>query len=318
MKRILWVSAIAVTIFALGLDAVAQPGQGGQGRGQGQGQGARQTGQLQGPGQGQGRQQGQFAQGGAFGLGNLATFVRNTEVAKLVNISEMQATALNELFPRGQGAGGGQQGGQQLTGAERVAQQRTQTAERWAGIARVLNAEQLKKFNELYFQANVPVANPNAPANAPAPIMNLNAYVLGAVELTADQKEKITKIANDLADANTAAGGFGGGGGGQQLTPEERTARFAAARERNTKANDEILAVLTASQKAKVEELKAGAAAVQTTLRAGQPAGPGGGQQRGGQGGGAGAGPGAGSWQPGQDTPAAGQRARGNFPRTEN
>ena len=324
MKRILWISAIAVTILALSLDAFAQPGQGGQRQG-GQGQGRQAGGAAQGGGQGQGRQAGGAAQGGAQGqgrqagafqagagqfgggLGNLATFTRNTEVVKAVNITTEQATALAALFPQGQGQA--QQQGQQLTPAERAAQQRTQTAERWAGIDKTLNAEQQKKFKELYFQVNVPILNPNAPAVAPVPTMNLNAYVLGAVDLTADQKEKITKIANDLADANQAAGGFGVPGG-QQMTQEERAAARTAATERTTKANDAILALLTDAQKKKMDELKAGAAAVQTTLRAGQPVPAGRGP-----GGAAPAGPNATSWQPGQATPDTQRAATGTFPR---
>jgi len=301
MRNVLWIAAVAVTVFALSLDAIAQPG--GQ-RGQGQGQGQRGQGAAQQPGQGMmGAQQ------------TPQTLLRNEEVGKLLTLTEAQTTALNELFAQGRGAGVGQQG-QQLTAAERVAQQRTRTAEQWAGIAKVLNAEQLKKFNDIYFQANVPVVRQNAPADAPVQIMNLNVYLLGAVDLTADQKEKIAKIANDRDDAGLAAGGFGGAqGGGQQLTQEERQARLVAARERNTKANDEILALLTAAQKAKIEELKAGAPALRTALGIGQRqpgagAQPGAGERQPRGEGGAGFQPGQGSWQPGQGAPAAGGRTR--------
>ena len=306
MKHALWIAAIAVTVFALSLNAIAQPG-GGQGGQRGQGQGA-----------GQGAGQGQFAQMGAAQTTPQA-LLRNAEVVRTLSLTAAQTTALNELFPQGRGAGAGPgagAGAQQLTAAERAAQQRTRTAEQWAGIAGILNAEQLKKFNDIYFQVNVPVVNPNAPAGAPVPIMNLNAYLLGAVELTAAQKEAITKIANDRDEANQAAGGFGGGGGGQQLTAEERTARMTATRERNTKANDEITALLTAAQKTKLDELRAGAAAVRTSLGIGQQRpggqgaapqpGAGGGQRGQGAGGGGGFQPGENSWQPGQGAPAGG------------
>jgi len=306
MKHALWIAAIAVTVFAMSLSAVAQPG-GGQGGQRGQGAGA-----------GQGQQQ--FGQG-QLGGAQQATpqaLLRNAQVVTQLGITAEQTTAINALFPqqgRGVGAVGGgvapQQPPAQLTAAERQAR----TAEQFAGIAGILNAEQLKKFNDIYFQMNVPVVNPNAPANAPAPIMNLNAYLLAAVDLTAAQKEAIAKIAADRDAANAPVAGQQPGGG-QQLTQEERQARMTAQRERNTKANDDIMALLTAAQKAEVAELTAGAPAVRRNLlgagqqrpqgQQGAQPGAGGGQR--GQGGGAGGGfaPGENSWQPGQGAPGGG------------
>ena len=313
MKHALWMAAIAVTVFALSLSAIAQPG-GGQGGQRGQGQGAGAGGQGQ---RAQGAQQ-QFGQMG--GQTTPQALLRNAQVVTQLGITAEQTTALNALFPqggRGAGAAGGgaapQQPPAQLTPAERQAR----TAEQFAGIARILNAEQLKKFNDYYFQVNAPVVNPNAPAGAPTPVFNLNAYLLAAVDLTAAQKEAIAKIAADRDAANVPAGGQQPGGGGQQLTAEERQSRAAATRERNTKANDEIMALLTDAQKTKIEELKAGASAVRTTLGIGLGAGG----QRGQGAGGAGAGgPNADSWQPGQGGQGQGQQRGqgGAFPRQAN
>jgi Spy/CpxP family protein refolding chaperone len=184
-----------------------------------------------------------------------------------------------------------------MTPAERRAQAETQ----WKTIAEALGAEKLKKFQEIYFQASVPATRPNAPAGAPAPVMGLNVFILGTLDLTADQKEKINNITDGLTQQRGA-------------TQEDRAA-FQAAR---TKANDDIKAVLTDAQKKKMDELTAGAPALREKLGLGQggPGGAQGGGQRG-QGGGQGgtpAGPGAGSWQPGQAAPggAGGGGNRGN------
>ena len=302
MKRTLWISAIAVTVFAMSLNAFAQ-GPRGQGQGQGQGQ-QRPQGQVQ----GQVGPQGQMG-----GIATPQVLLRNAEVVKLLDITADQTTALNEALrpQRGGNTPGVTTGPAQLTPAERRAQTETQ----WTEIGKILKAEQLTKFKDIYFQANVPVANPNAPAGAPTPVMNLNVFLLGAVNLTADQKEKINKINDDLATANAATTRPA-----QGATQEERTAFTTAARERSTKANDAIKAVLTDAQKKKIDDLTAGAAKVRTDLNLNQrPAGgqqaPGqGGGQRG-QGGGAASGfvPGQGAWQPGQDAPTGAQGgARGN------
>ena len=299
MKRMLWVSVAAITVFALSLNAIAQPG----------GQGA------QGPRQG----------GGAFGqMGGATTpaqLLRNAEVVKMLTLTESQTTALNEVFPqRGQGAGGGQgrgaDGGQGVPRAqgqggaggamtaEQRAEMETRQAQRttamWAGINRVLNAEQQTKFKEIYFQANNGM-------NA----MQLDAWMLAAVNLTPQQKEAIDKLVAD----RRAAAPQGGPGGGQQMTQEERQAQRTAMQERNEKFVADVNAVLTTEQKAKAQTLTEGAAALRTTL--GIPAaGQGGqrgqsGQGGGGAGGGGGFVPGQGAWQPGQGAPTGGGQRQG-------
>jgi hypothetical protein len=226
---------------------------------------------------------------GGFGGGaNLAALLRNAEVVKLLNITEAQTAELGTaLAPQRPAAG--TNAGQPQTAAER----RVQTDAQWASVAKVLNAEQLKKFKDIYFQANVPVANPNAAAGAPAQVMSLNVYVLGAVDLTADQKTKINKILDDAAAATTAATRPAAG-----ATQEERAAFMTAFTERNTKTNEAIKALLTDAQKKKIDELTAGAAKVRTDMNLGQQ-------------GGRGAGAGAGGAAPGGRQPGAGGAGAG-------
>ena len=278
MKRIFWISAVAVTVFAIfSLDAIAQPG-GGQGQGQ--------------------RQIGAFGQmGGATPPGQL---LRNEEVVKMLTLTDAQTTALNETLrpQRDQGQAGGAapggqrvpgQGGATMTAEERavmVAQQRQRTTEQWAGINRVLNAEQQTKFKEIYFQANNGL-------NA----MQLDDWMLAVVDLTAEQKEQIAKLVADRAATARPMGGDG-----QQLSVEERTAQ-------RTAFVNQVTAILTPEQKAKAERLTEGASALRTTLgipAAGQPG------QRG-QGGTGGSGfiPGSGAWQPGQGAPTPAGRGQG-------
>jgi hypothetical protein len=201
-----------------------------------------------------------------------------------------------------------------MTAEERAAlaaQQRQRTTEMRASIGRVLSAEELKKFKEIYFQANNGM-------NAP----QLNEWLLDAVALTADQKEKITKLVADRA-AEARPGAGAPGGGGPQRTQEERAAQRTAMQERNTKFVADVNAILTAEQKTKAAQLTEGAAALRTTLGIGQPGqrGQGGGAQGGGAPGG-GFVPGQGAWQPGQEAPAGGAArsagrtgGQGGFPR---
>jgi hypothetical protein len=102
------------------------------------------------------------------------------------------------------------------------------------------------------------------------------------LDLTADQKEKINKISDDAA-AEARAAMPGGGGGIQQMSQEERQAWTTASRNRTTKANDAIKAVLTDAQKKKMDELTAAAPAVREKLNLNQPGGQGGGRQGGGR-----------------------------------
>ena len=261
MKQFLWIAAVAVTAFALSLNAVAQQG-GGQ-----RGQGGAQFGGAFGVGGGAVSLAQLFGatnpNAPAGGPGGGANAVNSAELISMLGLTAAETTAVRDAVrpqQRAQGQGGGGQG--QLSPAER----RTRTDAQWAGVESALGAEKAKKFKEIFFQANVPTVNPNAPAGAPAPVMNLDVYVLGALDLTADQKTRINRI-TDERDAAARAAMQGGGGGPQQMTPEMR----AAAVERNTKASDAIKAVLTDAQKAKMTELTAGAAALKAKLNIGQP-----------------------------------------------
>ena len=127
---------------------------------------------------------------------------------------------------------------------------RARSDEQWASIGKVLNADQLAKFKEIYFQA----ANG---FNA----MQLDARLLGTVNLTDEQVKKINEIADKRSEENRAAM-QGRQGGGAGFSPEERT----AMRERNSKYADQIKAVLTDEQKKKAEDLTAGAETLREKL----------------------------------------------------
>jgi len=254
MKQILCISAVVLAALVFSLDVTAQ-------------------------GPGQGRQPGQGVQQGQFG-NTLGTLLRNAEVVKLLNITEAQTTSLNEaLRPQQRPATG--DAPQRPTPAET----RARTEAQWESVGKILNADQLKKFKEIYFQASVPAPRPNAPADAPARQMNLNVFVLSALDLTAEQKEKINKINDDAATAAASVTRLG-----QDATQEERNAFMTAAQERTTKTNDAIKAVLTDAQKKKMDELTAGAAKVRTDLNLNQGRGQGNAPGAGGAGGGQGQG----------------------------
>jgi len=243
MKRTLWISVAVVTVFALSLNAIAQPPAGGQ------------------------RPAGQAGVMGQMGGGaSPAALLRHAEVIRMLALTEAQTTALNEVFRPGQrGQGGGQGGqfagfGQGGTAAGAAAAMQQRNAEMWAGIDRVLNAQQQARFREIFFQAN-------GGLNAPM----LDAWMLAVVDLTPAQQEAIAEIVAARAEATRAAGGFGGGQGGmggmQQLTAEERQARTAAAQERNAGfANQIIRQVLTQEQRTRARQLTAGSAAMRETL----------------------------------------------------
>jgi hypothetical protein len=252
-KRIFWIAAVTVTAFVLSLNASAQTG------------GARQGGPA-------------FAGGGFGGAASLAQLLRNEEVVKILGLTETQTTELataTRAGGRGQGGQGQGQGGQGQAGGRQTltpAELRTRSNEQWANIGKVLNAEQLTKFKEIYFQA----------ANG-LNSMQLDARLLGAVNLTDDQVKKIDEIADKRTEENRAAmqGRQGGQGGGAGFTPEERTAMM----ERNGKYADQIKAVLTEEQKKKADDLTAGSAALREKLGLPAPGQRGQGQRGQGQGG---------------------------------
>ena len=270
MKRIFWVSAAVLAIFALSLNAIAQPQGGGQGRGQGQGQ--------QRPGQGF-QAGGQMMPGQMGGQTTPQALLRNAEVVKLLALTEEQTTALNAVIrpqrpagaegaapgtrpaPGQDGAGPGRAPQVQMTPEQRAefaAQQRQRTTEMWTEIDKILGADKATQFKEIYFQANVPVAAPNAPADAPVRVMNLDLFLLAVVGLTDDQKTKIVAVI-DKRDADAAAST-------RPAQGDDMTAFRTATIARNTKAHDDIKALLTEEQKKKVDELTAGAAKVRTDL----------------------------------------------------
>jgi Spy/CpxP family protein refolding chaperone len=224
--------------------------------------------------------------------------LQNQEFAKLLEITPEQTNELAKLrpAPRTQGA---------------PVTPPPSPEELQDSIFKILTPAQQTKANEALFQLMPNVMD--------SPM--LNERMLAALDLTAEQKEKIKKIADDraaeIATRLTPQGGATAGGPPTRMTPmtpEERTAF-------TKKFTDQMVAVLSPEQKAKAEKLTTEAADLRTKLGVGQ--GAQGGRQQGQQGGrqqGGGAGfvPGAGAWQPGQGAPNPYQIApTGNFPRTE-
>jgi hypothetical protein len=275
MKRsILWISAVVVAAFVMSLNAFAQaPAGGGQGG---------------------------LQRGGA--INSIQQLIRNTEFATMVEITPEQQTALIAALPQRQAGGGANAGGGAAARAPMTAEQQD---EMWTKIFAAVKPEQAAKIKDIFFQMNVPVARPNANANAPAQqVAALNVYVLAAMDLKDDQKTKIKAITAKLDEENTAnpiPGGGGGGGNNANMTQEQRDARTAAVtarNERTTKANDEIKALLTDVQKKKMADLTTAAPEVRAKLA---PApGAGGGRQP------------AGAGQPGAGGRGQGQGAGGN------
>ena len=230
-KRIIWIVAVVVTAFSLSLTAVAQQNQGGRGQGQGL----------------------------FFGSGSSSAvqLLANAEVVKMLELTEDQTKALANAAPQRQREQGGQgqaSGGQNRTGGRaqtNPTNMRARTDETWANIGKILKADQLAKYQIIYFQAANGLKG-----------TSLDARTLAVLGLTDEQVKKINEIADKRAEENGAARSRRQPADNAAPTPEER----AAATERNRKYADQITAVLTEEQKKMGEELTAGAPALREKL----------------------------------------------------
>jgi Spy/CpxP family protein refolding chaperone len=294
MKRIYWIFAVAVTIFALSFNTFAQPPGGGQGRGQGMG-----------PGGGVGPQGMGFGMGA--GAGGIGAVLQNPELARVLELSPQQATELQgimrESIERLRTEGQNIQRPQPGENPEEIRQfmegmrQRVDTGmgEVQARVDQVLRPEQRTRLRDVTFQLSGGLESPM-----------LSERTLATLDLTDTQREQVRR----LAEARNARIG-------------EINWRDQAERERfQSDFAQQVRGLLTAEQRAKAERLTAEAPALRERL--GMPAQGARGQQ--GQQGrtqtpGGGFIPGQGAWQPGRDvpTPAApsGQQRRA-FPRGEN
>ncbi|MBM4005451.1 MAG: hypothetical protein FJ295_19530 [Planctomycetes bacterium] len=225
-----------------------------------------QEGQRKGPGGGQGgpgggRGRGGFGGGfggGGFGMGrggNSLMIMAMEEVQKEVGVTDEQKKEITELLDKnrpqfgggrgrgGAGAGGGAGGAGGDVDLEKLreeAMKRAQEMEKNVseGLAKILKPEQMERVQQLRIQRE------NAAALSRAEV----AEKLG---ITAEQKEKITKI---QADARSALAG--GGANFFEMSDEERQQAMAKMREQQRKTETDVLGVLTDAQKDQFAQMK--------------------------------------------------------------
>jgi len=314
-RRIFWFFAVAITAFALSLNAVAQPPGGGP-RGPG------------GPGGGMG-----MMGGPGGGIGQIGQVIQNPEFANLLELTPQQTTDLQRVRREAEESirtkiqeamrppqdGGPPSPEAMRQNMERFGQLLEEGSdEAQAKIDQVLQPAQRMKFRETTFQLAGGLEALNNPLGG--------VRALGALELTDAQKEQVRKLTEER---NAAM--WGEMGNLQDIDwrdPAVRERLRTEAETRNAKFTEQIKALLTPEQKAKAEKLTAEAPAVREKL--GIPASEQRGRQGPGQRGGLAPAPGGGfvpgsnAWRPGQDTPGAppatppGGRQRNGFPRGEN
>jgi len=298
-KRVFWILAVVLTVFALSLDAFAQPPGGGDGpRGPGMsGRGPR------GPGMGM----------GGPGMGEVLRVVQNPEFLKMMEITPEQFTAIQsgvmEAMQRMRETMPPPQPGE-MPNPNQMRQRMDQMVDTiQAEVDKVLKPEQRTKLREVAFQLTGGLNALNMPFGG-------GVRALETLDLTPAQKEQVRATMEKRdAEIQAARQGFNF----SEATPEEREKIRAEMEALNKKYADQVTDLLTPEQKAKAENLTKEAPAIRETLGLpapgsrpqrgpGGPAGPAGGYT-----------PGADSWRPGQAAPTAappaGERRRGGFPR---
>jgi len=316
MKRTHWILAVVVTVFALSLNAVAQPPGGGMGGGGGQGPGGMGGGgfggavgqMLGGPG-GLGaafNPQSQEAFARELGLtADQVTQMQRTMQASGEAIRTRIQTAMSQRDP-----GAGPPNPQEMARLIETAADEIQ-----ANVDRVLTPAQRTKLRETAFQLA-------GGLNSPMLASPMGLRALDTLELTDAQKEQFRRLVEARQMPNFE--------GIDRTTPEGRQQMQAAMEAANARFAEQIRAILTPEQRAKAEKLTTETPALRERMgipspeemraRMQQQQQ----QQRPGQGPpGAGFVPGQGAWQPGQGAPPPAadgpQRPqRGGFPRGEN
>lgn len=291
-----WLAGIfasAVVFASTAGSVMAQPPGGGRG-----GQG--------GPGGGRG---GMMMMGGGGGGGVMSMFMllRNEKVQGEVKITDEEKSALEKAGEKVRemtapaGGGGGFQNFRDMSEEERTkAMEEMQARMKKANEAAreelegILPPEKLSRLLGIYIQ------------NSQMAQVLTNPMVTEELELTDEQKEKVTKTGTELAEEMRSAMTelFGGGGG-------DRSAIQTKMEEFRKKGDEKYLSILTDDQKKKLEELK-GAEFKLSPEELGRgmfggrggAGGPGGAGGRGGRGGEGGA--------PGGGRPGRGQRPSGD------
>ena len=318
MKNTIWFGVVALAIFAMSFNALAQPG-GGQGRG---GQGPGMGGGMGGPGGGmapgaaQGMGGGMGMPGFGMGAGGFAGIIQNPEFARVLELTPAQVNNLRRVVQEtAQNAQEEMQRAREQFAREAAPNpdEMRQRMERIADAAQErifaeLRQEQQTRAREVTFQLSGGLNSPM-----------LNVRTLEVLDLTDAQRERIRGIIDARNEEVRAAGQRLIGGGNIDVRSPEGMARLRAEFEGlNERYTQQITALLTPQQRERVEGLTAAAPALRERL--GIPA-PGqqmeqrGQQQRGPQqqrppdfi-------PGDGSWRPGQGAPPA-RGGQQRFPR---
>ena len=180
-----------------------------------------------------------------MGMGGPTALLNMPEVRKELNTSDEQNKEIDDVLAKVNEARGGfnfqeLQNLSEEDRQKRMAEMRTKMEEvnkaAEEKVGKILKPEQLARLNQLSLrrQGITAVTRPEV------------AKQLG---LSQEQLDKIKKIDEE----SRPQGGFGGG---QNLSDEERQKRFTEMRERQEKAQADMLAVLTADQKTKWTEMQ--------------------------------------------------------------
>jgi hypothetical protein len=196
-----------------------------------------------------GRGRGGFGGGRGFGGGGMGgsptALLNMPEVRKELSVTDEQGKEIDEVLAALRESRGGFnfQDLQNLSDDERQKRmeemrKKGEEAEKTAQekLDKILKPEQLTRLNQLALQrqGTMALTRPD---------------IAKQIGLSQEQQEKIEKIQEDARPQ----GGFGGF---QNLSDEERQKRFAEMRERQEKAQTDMLAVLTDEQKTKFAEMK--------------------------------------------------------------
>lgn len=203
---------------------------------------------------------------GGRGGGGLLALAQNAAVQKEIEAVEDQVAAITKLAEEGRAARGeGQRiDFRNMTDEQRAelrARREKETTAANAKLAEILLPHQIKRLKEIRIQqlGTAAVSDPE---------------VAAALKLTDKQKADLEAAAT--ADREAMQQAFQRGGGGQGQNQDQARARFQELR---TKAEQRVLDVLTADQKAELDKLKGAAFEMPRFERGDRPAGDRGGQR---------------------------------------
>jgi Spy/CpxP family protein refolding chaperone len=173
--------------------------------------------------------------GGFGGRGGGINMLRMPEVQTELKLTADQKTKVETLLEQRRGQGGGGQGFRDLSPEERQKAMAERRAEENKQLGAILNADQMKRYNQLRLQRTGMTALAET-------------EVATELSLTADQKTKIQEIVQQANNERRSLFQDGGGGG-------DREAMRAKMEELQKATDTKLAAVLTDAQKTKWKEL---------------------------------------------------------------